>query len=110
MGSFDTLFALFLSTEFGVNCLATYALVHVARARVVPMLPQSRRKWAKLGIDFLNLAVGAGFGVLMGYDPHTSTNATIGVVASLFSHQVYGMMKRHLPERFGGESEREEQG
>jgi len=29
-------------------------------------------------------------------------------VASLFSQQMYGIFKRHLPARFGGEKERED--
>lgn len=108
METYDSLLPLFMSVDFGLNCLGTYALVHTARANLLPFFPGRARKWAKLGIDILNLCVGALLGVLLGYDPRTVTNILIGVVASLFSHQMYGIFKRHLPGRFGGEKEQEE--
>jgi len=105
MSGLDAIFTLLLSQEFLLNCLATYAVIHVARTNIPGLVSLENRKWAKLGIDLLNLIVGMCAGLAIAYDEHAKVNAVIGLVASLFSYQVYNMVKRHLPEKLGGENE-----
>lgn len=105
MSGLDAIFSLLLSQQFLLNCLATYAVIHVARTNIPGLVALENRKWAKLGIDLLNLVVGMCAGLAIAYDEHAKVNAVIGLVASLFSYQVYNMVKRHLPEKLGGENE-----
>lgn len=105
MSGLDAIFTLLLSQEFLLNCLATYAVIHVARTNIPGLVSLENRKWAKLGIDLLNLIVGMCAGLAIAYAEHAKVNAVIGLVASLFSYQVYNMVKRHLPEKLGGENE-----
>ena len=105
MSGLDAIFTLLLSQQFLLNCLATYAVIHVARTNIPGLVALENRKWAKLGIDLLNLVVGMCAGLAIAYDEHAKVNAVIGLVASLFSYQVYNMVKRHLPEKLGGENE-----
>ena len=105
MSGLDAIFTLLLSQQFLLNCLATYAVIHVARTNIPGLVSLENRKWAKLGIDLLNLVVGMCAGLAIAYDEHAKVNAVIGLVASLFSYQVYNMVKRHLPEKLGGENE-----
>ena len=105
MSGLDAIFTLMLSEQFLLNCLATYAVIHVARTNIPGLVSLENRKWAKLGIDVLNLVVGMVAGIVIGYDEHAKVNAVIGLVASLFAYQVYNVVKRHLPEKLGGENE-----
>jgi hypothetical protein len=105
MSGLDAILTLLLSQQFLLNCLATYAVIHVARTNIPGLVTLENRKWAKLGIDLLNLAVGMCTGIAIGYDAHVKVNIVIGLVASLFAYQVYNVVKRLLPERLGGESD-----
>ena len=104
MHGIDGLWTLFGSEEFLMNCLATYAVVHVARANVSVVSVENRR-WAKLSIDILNLIVGITVSLLVKYSDSTATNVVVGLIAALFSAQVYNTVKRYLPEKLGGEND-----
>ena len=102
MTGIDNLLALFGSAQFLMNCLATYAVIHVARANASVLPPESRR-WVKLGIDVANLAVGVLVSLSLDYSSSLATNVVVGLISSLFSAQVYQVVKRYLPEKLGGE-------
>jgi hypothetical protein len=104
MHGIDGLLTLFGSEQFLMNCLATYAVVHVARANVSVISVENRR-WAKLTIDVLNLIVGITVSLLVKYSDSTATNVVVGLIAALFSAQVYNTVKRYLPEKLGGEND-----
>ena len=104
MGGIDGLLSLFGSEQFLMSCLATYAVVHVARANTA-LIPVEKRRWAKLFIDVVNLLVGVGIALMVGYSDHTPTNIVIGLISTLFSAQVYNTVKRYLPEKLGGEND-----
>lgn len=104
MHGIDGLWTLFGSEAFLMNCLATYAVVHVARANVSVVSVENRR-WAKLSIDILNLIVGITVSLLVKYSDSTATNVVVGLIAALFSAQVYNTVKRYLPEKLGGEND-----
>ena len=104
MGGIDGLLSLFGSEQFLMNCLATYAVVHVARANVSVISVENRR-WAKLFIDILNLIIGITVSLLVRYSDSMSTNVVVGLIAALFSAQVYNTVKRYLPEKLGGEND-----
>jgi ABC-type Co2+ transport system permease subunit len=104
MGGIDGLLSLLGSEQFLMNCLATYAVVHVARANTSVFSVENRR-WAKLSIDILNLIVGIVVSLLVKYSDSMATNIVVGLIASLFSAQVYNTVKRYLPEKLGGEND-----
>ena len=104
MHGIDGLLTLFGSEAFLMNCLATYAVVHVARANVSVVSVENRR-WAKLSIDILNLIIGITVSLLVKYSDSTATNVVVGLIAALFSAQVYNTVKRYLPEKLGGEND-----
>jgi ABC-type Co2+ transport system permease subunit len=104
MNGIDGLLSLFSSEQFLMNCLATYAVVHVARANTSVVSVENRR-WAKLSIDVLNLIVGITVSLLVKYSDSAATNVVVGLIAALFSAQVYNTVKRYLPERLGGEND-----
>lgn len=104
MQGIDGLLTLFSSEQFLMNCLATYAVVHVARANTSVVSVENRR-WAKLVIDIVNLLVGMSVSLMVKYSDSTSTNVVVGIIAALFSAQVYNTVKRYLPEELGGEND-----
>ncbi len=104
MNGIDGLLSLLSSEQFLMNCLATYAVIHVARANVSVISVENRR-WAKLSIDVLNLIVGITVSLLVKYSDSAATNVVVGLIAALFSAQVYNTVKRYLPERLGGEND-----
>jgi len=104
MGGIDGLLSLLGSEQFLMNCLATYAVVHVARANTSVFSVENRR-WAKLSIDILNLIVGIVVSLLVKYSDSVATNIVVGLIASLFSAQVYNTVKRYRPEKLGGEND-----
>lgn len=104
MDGIDGLLSLFGSEKFLLNCLATYAVVHVARANVAVISVENRR-WAKLGIDAANLVIGASISLLIEYSDSAATNIVVGLICALFSAQVYNTVKRYLPEKLGGEND-----
>lgn len=104
MQGIDGLLTLFSSEQFLMNCLATYAVVHVARANTSVVSVENRR-WAKLVIDIVNLLVGVSVSLMVKYSDSTSTNVVVGIIAALFSAQVYNTVKRYLPEELGGEND-----
>ena len=104
MHGIDGLLTLFGSEQFLMNCLATYAVVHVARANTSVFSVENRR-WAKLFIDILNLIIGITVSLLVRYSDSMSTNVVVGLIAALFSAQVYNTVKRYLPEKLGGEND-----
>lgn len=104
MRGIDGLLTLFGSEQFLMNCLATYAVVHVARANAAVVSVENRR-WAKLVIDVVNLVVGVSVSLMVKYSDSTATNVVVGLIAALFSAQVYNTVKRYLPEKLGGEND-----
>ena len=104
MNGIDGLLSLLSSEQFLMNCLATYAVVHVARANTSVVSVENRR-WAKLSIDVLNLIVGITVSLLVKYSDSAATNVVVGLIAALFSAQVYNTVKRYLPEKLGGEND-----
>jgi hypothetical protein len=104
MNGIDGLLSLLSSEQFLMNCLATYAVIHVARANVSVISVENRR-WAKLSIDVLNLIVGITVSLLVKYSDSAATNVVVGLIAALFSAQVYNTVKRYLPEKLGGEND-----
>jgi len=104
MSGIDGLLTLFGSEAFLMNCLATYAVVHVARANTSVISVENRR-WAKLAIDVANLVVGVSVSLMVKYSDSPATNVVVGLIAALFSAQVYNTVKRYLPEKLGGEND-----
>lgn len=104
MHGIDGLLNLFSSEQFLLNSLATYAVVHVARANTAVISVENRR-WAKLAIDVANLIVGVSVSLMVKYSDSFTTNVVVGLIAALFSAQVYNTIKRYLPEKLGGEND-----